>query len=257
MYKHKFLGFTLAEVLITLGIIGVVAAMTLPTLIKEQRNKALEVAFKKAYTNISSAFNLTIAEEVPVFTRSYRDDGKHWDVDYNSPFAQAMYKKFRKLKKISDNEKMRYKESAKTYTKKQTMQVPQCSQYMIGAESFITPDGSIISIMQNCQALWITTDTNGLIKGPNALGHDIFVFRTGMNEKRLLPAYTESEYLLDDEGNAIFNENGGFIPNNSEEVKNKCSLTSESTINGVTCGRYAIQNVCPYDETKTYWECLP
>lgn len=32
-------GFTLAEVLITLGIIGVVAAMTLPTLVNNNRNK--------------------------------------------------------------------------------------------------------------------------------------------------------------------------------------------------------------------------
>ena len=33
--------FTLAEVLITLGIIGVVAAMTLPALIQQNRNKEL------------------------------------------------------------------------------------------------------------------------------------------------------------------------------------------------------------------------
>lgn len=35
----KFKGFTLAEVLITLGIIGVVAAMTLPALIQKQQKK--------------------------------------------------------------------------------------------------------------------------------------------------------------------------------------------------------------------------
>ena len=33
MTEHKNQGFTLAEVLITLGVIGVVAAMTLPTLL--------------------------------------------------------------------------------------------------------------------------------------------------------------------------------------------------------------------------------
>ena len=36
----RYKGFTLAEVLITLGVIGVVAAMTLPTLIQEHREKA-------------------------------------------------------------------------------------------------------------------------------------------------------------------------------------------------------------------------
>lgn len=34
----RYKGFTLAEVLITLGVIGVVAAMTLPTLIQEHRD---------------------------------------------------------------------------------------------------------------------------------------------------------------------------------------------------------------------------
>ena len=36
----KFKGFTLAEVLITLAVIGVVAAMTLPTLISNVKSKA-------------------------------------------------------------------------------------------------------------------------------------------------------------------------------------------------------------------------
>ena len=39
--KHHKLGFTLAEVLITLGIIGVVVAMTLPTLIARHQEKVL------------------------------------------------------------------------------------------------------------------------------------------------------------------------------------------------------------------------
>ena len=38
--KAKF-GFTLAEVLITLGIIGVVAAITIPNLIANQQKKAI------------------------------------------------------------------------------------------------------------------------------------------------------------------------------------------------------------------------
>ena len=51
-------GFTMAEVLITLGIIGVVAAMTLPSLINNNRNKALEAAFKKNYSVIEQALNM-------------------------------------------------------------------------------------------------------------------------------------------------------------------------------------------------------
>lgn len=39
--------FTLAEVLVTIGILGVVAAMTMPTLIGKQRNKALKLNLRK------------------------------------------------------------------------------------------------------------------------------------------------------------------------------------------------------------------
>ena len=45
--------FTLAEVLITLGIIGVIAAMTIPTLTANYRHKVLETQFKKHYSVLS------------------------------------------------------------------------------------------------------------------------------------------------------------------------------------------------------------
>lgn len=47
--------FTLAEVLITLGIIGVVAAMTLPALIQNNNNKVVETRLKKFYSVINQA----------------------------------------------------------------------------------------------------------------------------------------------------------------------------------------------------------
>lgn len=48
-------GFTLAEVLITLGIIGIISAMTIPALISEYRQKALDNNFKLAYSYINNA----------------------------------------------------------------------------------------------------------------------------------------------------------------------------------------------------------
>ena len=58
----KNFGFTLAEVLITLGIIGVVAAMTMPVLtqkLEDQRNMS---ALKKTYSILQQATNLAISE---------------------------------------------------------------------------------------------------------------------------------------------------------------------------------------------------
>ena len=47
--------FTLAEVLITLGIIGVVAAMTLPALIQSYANTVVETRLAKFYSTINQA----------------------------------------------------------------------------------------------------------------------------------------------------------------------------------------------------------
>ena len=59
----KFNAFTLAEVLITLGIIGVVAAMTMPTLMNQTNGAQYKAAYKKALSAISQAITLNVALE--------------------------------------------------------------------------------------------------------------------------------------------------------------------------------------------------
>lgn len=57
----KKTGFTLAEVLITLGIIGVVAAMTIPTLINQTKDSDMKAGFKKAVSALNQAITLNFA----------------------------------------------------------------------------------------------------------------------------------------------------------------------------------------------------
>ena len=57
----KKFGFTLAEVLITLGIIGVVAAMTMPTLMNSTNGAQYRTAYKKALSVLSQAVVLNVA----------------------------------------------------------------------------------------------------------------------------------------------------------------------------------------------------
>ena len=53
--KPKFLAFTLAEVLITLGIIGIVAALTIPTVINSTQDKEFSAALKEFYSILEQA----------------------------------------------------------------------------------------------------------------------------------------------------------------------------------------------------------
>lgn len=63
-------GFTLAEVLITLGIIGVVAAMTIPTLIANTNSARFRSQFKKTLSTLSQAGLMAQAQ---------------YDIDYSTP----------------------------------------------------------------------------------------------------------------------------------------------------------------------------
>ena len=48
-------GFTLSEILITLTIVGVVAALTVPAVMKNYRNKMYTAALQKTYNQLSDA----------------------------------------------------------------------------------------------------------------------------------------------------------------------------------------------------------
>jgi len=60
--KNDMAAFTLAEVLITLGIIGIVAALTIPTLIQSYQETAYINQFKETYSIISQAY-ISAAQE--------------------------------------------------------------------------------------------------------------------------------------------------------------------------------------------------
>lgn len=59
--KNK-LAFTLSEVLITLGIIGVVAAVTIPTVLQKTQEQQTISALKKAYSTLSNAYTQSVKD---------------------------------------------------------------------------------------------------------------------------------------------------------------------------------------------------
>jgi len=67
--------FTLAEVLVTLGIIGIVAAMTMPTLMANHRKKVVETKLEKIYSVMNQAINMANAEY---------GDPSNWVIDCGS-----------------------------------------------------------------------------------------------------------------------------------------------------------------------------
>ncbi len=74
--------FTLAEVLITLGIIGIVAAMTLPSLIEKHQKKVMVSRVKKIYTTVSQAM-----------LRSYSENGEFSEWDLGTEYTKDNLKR--------------------------------------------------------------------------------------------------------------------------------------------------------------------
>ena len=76
----KSFGFTLAEVLITLGIIGVVAAMTMPTLMNSTQGAQYKAAYKKALSALSQAITLNVALDGSSFADTVAGQGVDTDI---------------------------------------------------------------------------------------------------------------------------------------------------------------------------------
>ena len=81
--------FTLAEVLITLGIIGVLAALTIPVLNNKYKQKVIEVKFAKIYSELTNAFNAgAIENNAEYFMAS-------WQMPFDD-YCEYVYKNYLK-----------------------------------------------------------------------------------------------------------------------------------------------------------------
>ena len=72
--------FTLAEVLITLGIIGVVAALTMPTVIQNYKKKQAVTQLKATYSILAQAFEHAQADY---------GDMSNWGLNEYGPFSST------------------------------------------------------------------------------------------------------------------------------------------------------------------------
>jgi prepilin-type cleavage/methylation N-terminal domain protein len=71
---NKNFGFTLAEVLLTLGIIGVIAALTIPQLVSNYQKKVVPTRLKKMYNTLWNAIYMAEEENGPTDNWTFNDD---------------------------------------------------------------------------------------------------------------------------------------------------------------------------------------
>lgn len=197
--------FTLAEVLLTLGIMGIVAAMTLPVLIKNYRQHETEVRLQKSYSMISQAFLSAQAKHGEI------KDWPDWD---NAEIILTNYivqeftfvKNYKSQGKYGYNvcfEKKYFSGSSDQYK----LQYGWINGIHIGnpfypgvTASIQLPDGSCLALNpQNTGVSMhnklIAIDLNGSSKAPNRAGFDLFFFSVDGNTIKPTCIDESKEYI--------------------------------------------------------------
>ena len=189
--RHNF-GFTLAEVLITLAIIGVVAAMTLPTLIQNQQKRSLEVATQKFYSNMSQAVKKYMADEgVDDLRNTPLTDNVGTDESYDKAqkACEDFIQKYLKVVKVCEDGCF-----ADNYIRQDGEISSDIGTNKTTTGKFVLSDGAVLDIyagdIEYQIPIYLYVDINGK-KGPNKVGYDLWsmdIFYDGsIDESQLNP----------------------------------------------------------------------
>ncbi len=187
--------FTLAEVLITLAIIGVVAAITIPSLIQKHNERVTVTKLKKMHSVLNNALRLSVVQhgEINQWGLSATgeielpEDTPQEEIDARRNMAKFMRERIRENLKVID-----VCDDIETgcgiFVKRYTLDGQEYSHW---GSRIVLADGSVIygatiisadctrsngdsKLLQNiCGQIFV--DVNG-IKEPNTQGKDVFLF---------------------------------------------------------------------------------
>ena len=193
-YKLR-IGFTLAEVLITLGIIGVVAAITIPTLINNYKEKILINQFKRSYAIINQALlsahsqfgylprcyykndsgNITEISDCKQLTEYFLSSLKITKTCKDHAFKNGCIPEYRGADDIIKEQHKDDEDYDEDYW--QDYATRNCGGFntiLNNKTVYNLADGTILFFFNSTQGCVITViDINGM-KGPNKWGHDLY-----------------------------------------------------------------------------------
>ena len=180
-------GFTLAEVLITLGIIGVIAALTMPAVVGNYKRQQAIQQLKKVYSVLSQAFNHAVADYgdssewdtiTPVNAATYFDT--YWKPYLTAPIRCYTY------------EECGYERLAPFVRANKMADAYVVNPNEFGKDSRVLlhlNDGTFVMIIvgsgYDLNDRRILVDLNGA-KLPNRFGNDVFFFLR-VNGKGIVP----------------------------------------------------------------------
>ena len=217
----KRFGFTLAEVLITLGIIGVVAAMTIPTLVKNYQKTVWVNQLKKSVSTIEQGFQKMMADDGVTKLEDTElgllllneNFGRGWGYSDMCTTEEIntvndILKKYFNIVKFGD------KRFCKDFLMKDADQ-EKCWDGDTAYPIYLT-DGTAIAfeylfspVLKQLHDYYgdILIDVNG-DKGPNQWGRDAFAFK--VTKQGLINSYNAGIYGCKNPGEAVSEEAAGY-----------------------------------------------
>ena len=204
--KHRT-AFTVAEILITLGIIGVIVAITMPSLITGYQKQQTVTKLKKAYSIIYQALNRNAFDDVVVSDKtsfSIQDSIDYVDT-YLAPYMQI-------IKNCGAETTEDCQFNAKGLNGKN---ISEFNRYNNQCTKIFLNDGIEIMPCPTTNYMQFIVDINGT-KKPNIVGKDIFEFEYGKNSDnriygKLLPRFnydTVEAHIADLPNRCNKNQNG-------------------------------------------------
>lgn len=200
MDVEKKKAFTLAEVLITLGIIGIVAAITIPTLMQNIQDQQFKQMWKKEYSVISQAYERAKDDEGGDISAYFVIGSWGGQCTSSDQFLQKMSKYMLLLKDCSGwtssicgtNPAVPYGNNYKALNLSTSKYVDNQGNNFCNS-SYVLKDGTLILSRQwnypsgtGWSPIWV--DVNGYAKGPNVLGRDLFGLLMGPDKLRPMGA---------------------------------------------------------------------
>ncbi len=163
----KNFGFTLAEVLITLGIIGVISAITMPILITNYQKQVTVNKLKQTYSMLSQAIQMAEAEYGFM---------SEWDIDYNETdkFFNKYMKPYLKTTDANLNPVKHFFLNGIDFD----------NDFVPGTlKHYYLANGSELAMWGSppYNVFFIFVDINGY-KLPNVVGKDTFLFNTDIDK---------------------------------------------------------------------------
>lgn len=198
-FKNFNTGFTLAEVLITLGVIGVVAAITLSAVIKNYQKFILKQQIRNSYRTILTSLTKTIDydnEPMPDSVTAYRN--------FNNKFIENL----NVVKKC--NGRGVENGCIPNYDPKyigNNGSCPEFRQVFTTGKSYVLADGSILFEYGPGVRPIYAVDVNGH-KGPNKPGFDLYILWTNTRKPILYShACLYNEHIDGKDRGAFYSDN--------------------------------------------------